>query len=522
MFLQNWRATLIPLLTIPVSLIGTFIVFGPIGFTINVLTLFGLVLAIGVVVDDAIVVVEAVQEKIDSHGLSPREASYAAMEEISGAIVSMTLILAAVFLPVAFIEGITGNLYQQFALTISVAVLISGINALTLSPALCAVLLKPREQEGGRFTRWMFSGFNRVFDRTQSSYLRVVRGLLRRSAWVAAALVLVIFGAGGMQRLVPGGFLPEEDEGVFILDITLPPGASLQRTSEVGRQIERILGETEAISDVFVIGGRSFATGAFASNVGTVFAVLKPWDERQSKELSAQAIVQQARGRLMEITDAYVGAFNLPPIQGLGNTGGFQMKIQDRGGHSIEELAAASAAMSQAAGAQPEIGAAIATFRSAEPQLRLDVDRERAKTLGAPINAIHETLQTYLGGLYVNDFNLYGRTYRVMVQAEPEFRGRPEDIERFYVRTDSGRMLPLSSLVSTQATVGPMSVAHFNLFRSADILGGPAPGYTSEQAIAAMERTARERCRRAASPDRHGVPEQNEAPLAPILRSVWP
>ncbi|MBI1353705.1 MAG: multidrug efflux RND transporter permease subunit [Acidobacteria bacterium] len=518
-FLQSWRATLIPLLTIPVSLVGTFIAFGPIGFTVNVLTLFGLVLAIGVVVDDAIVVVEAVQEKIDSHGLNPREAAYAAMEEISGAIVAMTLILAAVFLPVAFVQGITGNLYQQFALTISIAVFISGINALTLSPALCAVLLKPRAEEVGPLTERLFHGFNKIFDATQSRYLRVVHGLLRRSIWVAVALLLVIVGAGGMQRLVPGGFLPEEDEGVFILDLTLPPGASLQRTREVALQIEAILGDTDTIEESFVIGGRSFATGAFAPNVGTVFAVLKPWDQRPGKDLTAQAIVQRVRGRLATIKDAYVAAFNLPPIQGLGNTGGFQMKIQDRGGHSIEELAAASMAMSQAANSLPEIGGAIATFRSSEPQLRLSVDRERAKTLGVPINAVYETLQTYLGGLYVNDFNLYGRTFRVMVQAESEYRGKPEDIERFYVRADSGRMLPLDSLVTTQPTIGPMSVAHFNLFRSADILGGPAPGYTSQQAIAAMEKAARETL-----PPGFGFAwtgmafqEQNEQPLAPIF-----
>jgi len=518
-FLQNWRATLIPVLTIPVSLVGAFAAFGPIGFTINVLTLFGLVLAIGVVVDDAIVVVEAVQEKMDSHGMSAREAAHAAMEEISGAIVAMTLILGAVFLPVAFVEGITGNLYQQFALTISIAVLISGINALTLSPALCALLLKPRSEGDSRFTRKLFKGFNLGFDFAQSSYLRVVGGLVRRSVWVGVALALVIFGAWGMQSIVPSGFLPEEDEGVFIMDVSLPPGASLQRTQEIAYQIEEVLGSTEGVSDYFVIGGRSFATGAFSSNVGTVFAILDPWDERQTEALQAQNLVQTVRGRLATIKEAYVAAFNLPPIQGLGNTGGFQMKLQDRSGGAIEELAAVSAQMSQAAMARPEIGMAIGTFRPSEPQLRIEVDRERAKTLGVPISSIYETLQTYLGGLYVNDFNLYGRTFRVMVQAEREFRGQPGDIERFYVRTDDGRMLPLDSLVTTSPTIGPMSVSHFNLFRSADILGAPAPGYTSEQAIAAMEETARETLPRGFGFDWTGMAyqEKNDSPLAPIF-----
>lgn len=518
-FLQNWRATLIPVLTIPVSLIGAFAAFGPIGFSINVLTLFGLVLAIGVVVDDAIVVVEAVQEKMDSHGMSAREAAHAAMGEISGAIVAMTLILGAVFLPVAFVEGITGSLYQQFALTISIAVLISGINALTLSPALCALLLKPRSDGGSSWTRRLFGGFNRAFDFAQGSYLRVVRSLLRRSVFVGLALALVIGGVWGVQGFVPGGFLPQEDEGVFIMDVSLPPGASLQRTERVAHQIEEVLASTEGVSDYFVIGGRSFATGAFASNVGTVFAILEPWDQRQTPELQAENLVQQVQGRMMQIKEAFIAAFSLPPIQGLGNTGGFQMKLQDRSGRSIEELAAASASMSQAAMARPEIGAAIATFRPSEPQLRIEVDRERAKTLGVPIDDVYQTLQTYLGGLYVNDFNLYGRTFRVMVQAEREFRGRPEDIERFYVRTEDGRMLPLDALVTTRPTIGPMSVSHFNLFRSADILGGPAPGYTSEQAIQAMEETAQATLPPGFGFDWTGMAyqEKNEGALAPIF-----
>ena len=518
-FLQNWRATLIPILTIPVSLIGAFIVFGPIGFTVNVLTLFGLVLAIGIVVDDAIVVVEAVQEKIDSHGMGAREAAFAAMEEISRAIVAITLVLGAVFIPVAFVEGITGSMYQQFALTIAVAVFISGVNALTLSPALCALLLKPRSEGQGRIGRLVFGRFNRAFDATQSWYLRVVRALLRRSALAGVALAIVVFGAWGMQKIVPGGFLPEEDEGVFILDMTLPPGASLQRTDEVARKVEKLLSETEGIAEVFVIGGRSFATGAFAPNVGTIFAVLTPWDERQSEEMHARNIVGRVQGQLAQMNEAFVAAFNLPPIMGLGNTGGFQMKIQDRSGRSIEELAAASTAMMQAANQRREIGGAIATFRSAEPQLRLEVDRERAKTLGVPIDDVYETLQAYLGGVYVNDFNLYGRTYRVMVQAEEQFRGRPEDIGRFYVRTEAGRMLPLNSLVTTSPSIGPMSISHFNLFRSADILGGAAPGYTSEQAIAAMEETALQTLPRGFGFAWTGMAyqEQNEQALAPVF-----
>jgi hydrophobe/amphiphile efflux-1 (HAE1) family protein len=488
-FLQNWRATLIPLLTIPVSLIGTFIFFPILGFTVNVLTLFGLVLAIGIVVDDAIVVVEAVEHNMAHRGLSPQEATLTAMREVSGALIATSLVLFAVFLPVAFITGISGRMFQQFALTIAVSVGISCFNALTLSPALSAVLLKPGVQTRGPLGM-VFRGFNWAFERTTTGYLSVVRLLIRRLILVGLTLGLVVFGSSRLLAVVPKGFLPDEDEGYFIVDVSLPPGASLSRTNAVNTQAEAIVHALPGVENYFSLAGQSLVSNIFASNLGTLFVVLKPWDERHATALHVSALITQARARFATIKGGRVIPYPVPPIKGLGSAGGFNMKVQDRGGKDVAALAEATTLVLEAARQRPEIGAVATPFSITEPQVRLNLDRKRCKILGVPIAEAFQALQAYLGGLYINDFNLYGRTFRVVMQAEAAFRQTPEDLQRFYVRSTSGQMIPVSEVVTLSGTNGPLVLNHFNLLRSADIFGVPASGYSSGQAIQAMEDVA--------------------------------
>jgi hydrophobe/amphiphile efflux-1 (HAE1) family protein len=488
-FLQNWRATLIPLLTVPVSLVGTFIFFPVLGFSVNVLTLFGLVLAIGIVVDDAIVVVEAVEHNMAHRGLGPKEATLEAMREVSGALVGIALVLMAVFLPVAFISGITGRLYQQFALTIAISVGLSAFNALTLSPALSALLLRPGRQARGILGRF-FSGFNWAFDHTTNGYLWIVRILVRRLIFVGLILGLVVFSISRLLATVPTGFLPDEDEGYFIVDVSLPPGASLLRTDRVNTQAEAIVKDLPGVENYFSLAGQSLVSNIFASNLGTLFVVLKPWGERHGEELHVRSLIKAARARFATIEGGRVTPFNVPPIKGLGQAGGFNMKIQARGGQDVASLDEATRLVVEAARQRPEVAGVITTFTANEPQLWLDLDRERAKILGVPINDAFQALQTYLGGLYLNDFNLYGRTFRVLMQAESQFRQTPEDLERFYVRSTSGKMIPVSEVVTLTGTNGPLVINHFNMLSSADILGGPAPGYSSGQALQAMEEVA--------------------------------
>ncbi|MBY0504499.1 MAG: multidrug efflux RND transporter permease subunit [Bryobacteraceae bacterium] len=488
-FLQSWRATLIPLITVPVSLIGTFMFFPVLGFTVNVLTLFGLVLAIGIVVDDAIVVVEAVEHHM-RRGLSPRDAALKAMEEVSGAVVSIALILVAVFVPVAFLSGITGQLYRQFAVTIAISVVLSAINALTLSPPLCALLLKHETGSRSGPLAAIFRGFNALFDRTLGGYSRVVQTLLRRGAIVGILLALMLGGTWQLYKVTPKGFLPSEDEGWFIVDISLPNGASLERTDKVVDKVAEIISKTPGVANTISIGGTSFAKGDAASSLATVIGSMKPWSERTKPEEHTIAIVQALQQRLFAMDDALVLVFNPPPIQGLGNTGGLQMKLQDRSGGSVEDLAKATATFLAAASKEPTFAQVVSTFVPNEPQLKLQIDRERVRSMGVPLNEVYQTLQTYLGGLYVNDFNMFGRTYRVVAQAEQTFRRDPGDIGRYYVRSTTGSMIPLAVLVKTEPVNGPLSVGRFNLFRSADILGGPAPGFSTGQALEAAGKLA--------------------------------
>ncbi|MGI8989572.1 MAG: efflux RND transporter permease subunit, partial [Bryobacteraceae bacterium] len=463
-FLQNWRATLIPLLTVPVAVVGTFALFPLLGFSINMTSMFGLVLAIGIVVDDAIVVVEAVQLNLDS-GMSPRDAVVKAMNEVSGPVVAIASILAAVFIPVAFLGGISGQIYRQFALTIAASVLISAFNALSLSPALSLLLLRPRKDSRGPLGR-AFGGFNRAFEWSRGKYLTGVAILIRRSAFALAGLAVFFFLAGVLFKILPGGFLPDEDQGVFFAAVRLPDGASLERTRLVTAQVEKILHDTPGVQDVTVFGGFDFLTGTNNSNLATVIATLKPWDERKSKNLQFAFILGGAQQKLFGVQEALVFAFGLPPILGLGTSGGFEFMLEDRVGTDTARLASVADQLMAETRKHPEFAVVQSIFRNSVPQYKVDLDIDKAQTLGVPITDVYNSLQTFLGGLYVNDFNRFGRTWQVLLQADPEYRDRPSDISRFYVRTASNDMVPLSTLVHVEPMAGPEVVYRYNRYRA--------------------------------------------------------
>ncbi len=486
LFLQSWRATLIPTIAIPVSLIGTFAVLLAFGFSLNTISLFALILAIGLVVDDAIVVVENVERLMQDEGLSPREATRKSMMQISGPVVATTLVLLAVFVPTAFLPGITGQLYQQFAVTISVAVVISTINALTLSPALASTLLRPRRGRPIAPLR----AFEWGVDRTRAGYVAVVRGLLRRLALGMGLLALVLVAVYGLGRIVPTGFLPDEDQGFFFANIQLPDAASLNRTAEVVEEVERIVRETPGVSDVLSVVGFSILNGAVSSNAALVIGVLHPWEERTEPEAQIGGILRRLFAEFQTIPGADVIPFIPPPIPGLGNTGGFDLRVQDLGGGTPQGLAAATRGLIFAANQDPALTRVFSTFSAEVPQLYADLDRDKAQTLGVAIDDVFAALQANLGSLYVNDFNLFGRTYRVLVQADADFRNRVEDIGRLFVRNSSGDMVPLSTLLATDPVLGPQILTRFNMFRSAAVNGSPAPGFSSGQAIGAMQAVA--------------------------------
>jgi hydrophobe/amphiphile efflux-1 (HAE1) family protein len=489
-FLQNWRATLIPLLTVPVAVVGTFALFPALGFSINTTSLFGLVLAIGIVVDDAIVVVEAVELNIE-RGMNPRDATIRAMHEVSGPVVAIACILAAVFIPVAFLAGISGQIYRQFALTIAASVLLSAFNALSLSPALSAMILKPRGESKGVLAKF-FGKFNEAFDWTTNRYLSGVRGLIRKTVFALIALAAVYICAGALFKTVPSGFLPEEDQGVFISSVRLPDGASIERNVETSKQVENVLKTTPGVADTSVVGGLDVPTSTNNSNVTTVFATLTPWDERKAKNVQFASILASVQQRYYGIKDGFIFAFGLPPILGLGTSGGFEFMLEDRAGGDIEALAQATDQLVGAARSRPELQNVISTFRNTVPQYKVEVDRDKVQTMGVPITDVYDALQTFLGGLYVNDFNRFGRTWRVYLQAEPDFRRQPSDINRFYVRTAQGDMVPLSTLARTEPIVGPEVIYRYNRYRAVKILGSAAPGYSSGQAAAAMEALAQQ------------------------------
>jgi HAE1 family hydrophobic/amphiphilic exporter-1 len=486
-FLQNFRATIIPLLTIPVSLIGTFIFFPMLGFSVNTLSMFGLVLAIGIVVDDAIVVVEAVIHHLE-HGKSPREATVKAMEEVSAPVIGIALILSAVFVPVALLGGLVGSMYKQFALTIAISVLLSAFNALSLTPALCAMLLKaPRPMRGplGSF----FRGFNKVFEITTNGYVSTSRLLVRRGILTILIVVAVAAGAGLFARVLPAGFIPDEDQGILGVNVQLPAGASLERTSAVLRKVEEILAKTEGVVSYQTVGGLGMVTNTFQPNYGSLFVRLKSWEERKGEALHVKGIMATLQRQFASIPEAIIFPFNIPTLTGFGAASGFNFLLQDRSGTlTIDQLGEQTRKFIAAGRQRPELANLFTSFDPNYPQVRVDLDREKARTLGVQVNEAFQALSASLGGAYVNDFNRFGRLYRVYVQADAATRLRPEDIGRIYVRSKTtNEMIPLSTLVTIKSIAGTELTTRFNLLRSVEIQGAPARGFTSGQALAALE-----------------------------------
>ncbi|MEX1116414.1 MAG: multidrug efflux RND transporter permease subunit [Akkermansiaceae bacterium] len=484
-FLQSFRATIIPMLTVPVSLLGVFIAFPLLGFSVNTLTMFGLVLAIGIVVDDAIVVVEAVQHHIEQ-GMTPVDATRQAMKEVSGPVVAIALILCAVFVPVAFMEGVTGRLYQQFAITIAVSVVFSAINALTLSPALSALLLRKPTPGRGPIA-WFFKKFNQFFDWVIERYGRIIGGMTRKATFSMLLLVVVCGGIWGLGKVVPGGFIPDEDKGYMFVAIELPEGASLQRSDEILKQVEKVVNNTPGVRSALALSGMNILNNLNVSNAALMFIGLDDWKDREAPELHAKALAKTWNRKFAGIPGARIFAFGPPPLPGYGNVSGFTMQLQDRSGGSVEQLAAMVTQVQAAAAKRPEIGRLTTTFNSATPQVKVEMDREKARTLGVPVDSVFQTLQAYLSGLYVNDFVKFGRVYKVFLQAEPEFTNTPDDIEKFYVRNNDGGMVPLSTLVKVTKMSGPNFATRFNLYLSAEMMGAAAPGYSSAQALKAIE-----------------------------------
>ena len=490
-FLQNWRATLIPMIAVPVSLIGTFAVFPLLGFSINTLSLFGLVLAIGLVVDDAIVVVEAVEHHIEE-GMAPREATLQAMKEVSGPVIAIGLILSSVFLPVAFLGGIQGRLNNQFAVTIAISVLISAFNALTLSPALSALLLRPRKQSRGPLGLF-FGLFNKWFEKGTHTYVKFSHALIRKG--LVAMLILGAFVAldGIIARRLPSSFLPDEDYGYLLLNVQLPPAASLERTDQVCRKIETILRRTEGVRAFNTIGGFSLLTRVSASYNGFFFVNLKPWDDRNKAGLDAPGITRTLNEALAaEIPEAFAITLMPPSIPGLGAAGGFSLWLQDRSGGSVDFLDQNTQKFLAACRTRPELVGVNSLFSTAVPQIFADVDRDKVLKQGVAINDVYQTLQAYLGGLYLNQFNRFGRQWRVFLQAEGEERLTDSDIKQYFVRNNDNNMVPLSSLVTTRRVSGTEYTNRFNVYRAAQVIGAAAPGYSSGQAMNALEEVAKQ------------------------------
>jgi len=485
LFLQSWRATLIPLLAVPVSLIGTFAIFPLLGFSINTLSLFGLVLAIGLVVDDAIVVVEAVEHHIEQ-GLAPREATLKAMEEVAGPVIAIALILVAVFVPTAFIPGITGRLYQQFAVTIAVSVVLSAINALTLSPALAALLLKPKQPGRGGLGRF-FGWFNRAFGRLTDRYVGLCGSLIQKAGRTLVALVLITIIAGLLGTRLPSGFIPPEDQGFFYVNVQLPDAASLQRTDLVSRKIEQILQQTPGVASFTATVGYSFLSQV-STTYNAYFSVnLKPWHERRSGEEQYEAILGRVNRELAKLPEAQAVAFSPPPIPGIGTAGGTTMMLEDRTGRGVEFLAEQTQQFIEAARQRPELATVTTTLLPNVPQLFARVDRAKALKQGVALSDVYQTVQVFLGGPFVNYFNRFGRQWQVYLLGEGEYRVRAENIGQFYVRNNEGKMVPLSTLVTIEQTSGPEFTMRFNEYRAAQINAAAAFGYSSGQAMQALE-----------------------------------
>jgi hydrophobic/amphiphilic exporter-1 (mainly G- bacteria), HAE1 family len=484
LFLQGWRATLIPLLAVPVALVGTFAFFPLFGFSINTLSMFGLVLAIGLVVDDAIVVVEAVERHIEE-GSDPKQAAVLAMEEISGPVIGIALVLSAVFVPTAFIPGITGRLYQQFAVTIAISVIISAFNALSLSPALAALLLRPGKTKGplGKFFDW----FNRMFDRTRNGYIRASGALIRKSAFAVIALLAFGVAAFFFGKKLPTGFLPDEDQGYAFVNLQLPNAASLQRTDQAARQVEGVLAKMPGVQYTTSVIGFSLLSYVQTSYNAFFFVTLKPWSRRTQRDEQFQAIKARLNQELSRLPQGAAFSFSPPAIPGVGTSGGFTFVLEARGGEDMAYLAANVNKFLAAAGKRPEIVGISSSLLPSVPQEFVDVDRDKALKQGVPISDIYETLQTFMGGLFVNYFNRFGREWQVYLQAEGRYRANSRDAGQFYVRNDQGQMVPLSALTTFKPIFGPEFVMHYDEYPSAQINGSAAPGYSSDQAMAALE-----------------------------------
>lgn len=497
-FLQTWRASIIPLLAVPVSIVGTFSLLLMFGYSINALSLFGMVLAIGIVVDDAIVVVENVERNIAA-GLTPRDATYRAMREVSGPIIAIALTLCAVFVPLAFMTGLSGQFYKQFAMTIAISTVISAFNSLTLSPALSALLLKGHHDRPDMLTRGMnkvfggfFNWFNRFFGRASDSYATGVTRVIRHKGGAMAVYAALLAATVGISYIVPGGFVPAQDKQYLIGFAQLPNGASLDRTEDVIRRMSDIAMQEPGVESAIAFPGLSINGFTNSSSAGIVFVTLKPFAERDSAGLSGDAITASLNAQFGAIKDAFIAVFPPPPVMGLGTMGGFKLQIEDRAALGYAELDKATQAFLEKARQAPELGPTFTNYQINVPQLDVDLDRVKAKQLGVPVTEVFDTLQIYLGSMYVNDFNRFGRVFQVRAQADAPYRSHPDDILQLKTRSDTGEMVPLSALVDVKQTFGPEMVVRYNGFTAADINGGPAPGYSSDQAQDAAERIAAE------------------------------
>ncbi|MEH0154914.1 efflux RND transporter permease subunit [Limibacter armeniacum] len=491
-FLQDFRSTLIPGIAVPVSLIGTFFFLSLFGFSLNLLTLFALVLAIGIVVDDAIVVVEAVHAKMESNPeLSAKEATKEAMKEIVGAIISITLVMAAVFIPVTFMTGPVGVFYTQFALTMAMAIVISGVNALTLSPALCALFLKP-EHHGNRkgILGKFFNGFNKGFNKTTNGYKSSLSTIMKRKVIAVALLGVALAGIWGINKILPGGFIPIEDQGVFFVNVSGPPGATLERSQAVLEEVQNIAYEMEEVKTVTTLTGYSLLSGAAGSSFGLGVVLLKPWEERPGRAGTVFGVIAKLNARLKKITDAEVLLFPPPSVPGFGTSSGFEVRLQDRTGGELSQLAKVTQDFLIALNQRPEVSYAITTFNPNYPQYEVEIDAENAMKLGITVQDALLNLQTYFGSYYASDFNRFGKLFRVMVQALPQYRAKPEDVLDIYVKNKMGEMVPFSAIASIKKVYGPEQLTRFNLFNSPLVNGAAAPGYSSGDAIAAVQETA--------------------------------
>jgi multidrug efflux pump len=491
-FLQSWRATLIPMLAVPVSLIATLIAYQFLGFSINTLSLFGMVLAIGIVVDDAIVVVEAVEHKMHALGIGAKQATYAAMEEVSGPVVAIALVLAAVFVPMAFVPGVTGQLYQQFALTIAVSTMFSALVALTLTPALCSIMLKPKTSHAasGLLDRF-FAMFNRRFERLTERYGMFVSGTVKRL--VRVVLMMLVLGVAllGLTRITPTGFVPDEDQGAFFVQTMLPEAASTARTEKVVGQIQALLRQQEGVASVLGISGFDMMSGTASPNAGMAVVRLTPWSQRQNPELHASSLIARVNPKLMlGIPEALSFAFNPPSLPGFGSVSGFSMMLQARSGQSPEELAAKAQEFIAAARSKPAIGRISTTFQANTPNYTLSVDREKVEKLGIPLNEVFGAMQTYLGGTQINEFSRFGRNYKVTMQADADYRRDISALSKLFVRSRDGNTVPLDTVVTATPSIGPRFLQRYNLYGTAEISGAPAAGFSSGQAIAALQEAA--------------------------------